>query len=415
LDLPGFLKQFITPIVKVSKGRKTETFFTLPEFQTWLKRVGNNGKGWSVKYYKGLGTSTSAEAKEYFSNLDLHEVEFAKISQDYFEAPAGGKENAWNTIESTGSDLIDMVFRKERVEDRKLWLNHTSKDCFMDYIQASQSGGVKYSEFVNKEFVQFSHYDNERSIPHVIDGFKPSQRKVLYACFKRNLKNEIKVAQLTGYVAEHSAYHHGEVSLQQTIIGLAQNFCGANNINLLTPSGQFGTRRMGGKDAASARYIFTSLEPVARAIFHPDDDELLTYLNDDGSSGIGTGWSSKVCNYNPRDVISNLRLMIAGEEHLPELKPFYAGFTGEVRAFSIQCRDALVRCILIFRFFVDLHADCAREATELYSLRQNRTHQRFDAFHFGTTGWQMDSGLQGIPGEDVPSSRDKSQGKGSCC
>jgi DNA topoisomerase-2 len=154
--------------------------------------------------------------------------------------------------------------------------------------------------------------------------------------------------QLTGYVAEHSAYHHGEASLQQTIVGLAQNFVGSNNVNLLTPSGQFGTRRMGGKDAASPRYIFTCLEPIARIIFHPDDDDLLTYLNDDGASiepefyvpvipmvlvngsdGIGTGYSSAIANYNPREVIANLRRKINGESCVP-MTPFYYGFDGEV-------------------------------------------------------------------------------------
>jgi DNA topoisomerase-2 len=66
-----------------------------------------------------------------------------------------------------------------------------------------------------------------------IDGLKPSQRKVLFSCFLRNLTRDIKVAQLAGYVSEKSAYHHGEASLASTIIGMAQNFVGSNNINLL--------------------------------------------------------------------------------------------------------------------------------------------------------------------------------------
>ena len=77
---------------------------------------------------------------------------------------------------------------------------------------------------------------------------------MLFACFKRKLTSEIKVAQLVGYVSEHASYHHGEKSLQETIIKLAQNYVGSNNINLLFPSGQFGTRLLGGKDAASARH-----------------------------------------------------------------------------------------------------------------------------------------------------------------
>lgn len=101
---------------------------------------------------------------------------------------------------------------------------------------------VPISDFVNKELILFSMADNIRSIPSVADGLKPGQRKILFACFKRNLTKEIKVAQLSGYVSEKTAYHHGEVSLAQTIVGLAQTFVGSNNVNLLDPNGQFGTR-----------------------------------------------------------------------------------------------------------------------------------------------------------------------------
>ncbi len=90
--------------------------------------------------------------------------------------------------------------------------------------------------------MQFSVHDNMRSIPSLIDGLKPSQRKILYGCFKRNLRNEVKVAQLTGYVSEHSCYHHGEMSLSAAIINMAQTYIGSNNLNLLEPIGQFGTR-----------------------------------------------------------------------------------------------------------------------------------------------------------------------------
>ena len=115
--------------------------------------------------------------------------------------------------------------------------------------------------------ILFSIANCARAIPCICDGLKAGQRKILFSCFKRKLKGEIKVAQLSGYVAEHSAYHHGENSLQTTIVAMAQNFVGSNNINLLMPIGQFGTRIMGGSDAASARYIFTSLNPVTRFLF----------------------------------------------------------------------------------------------------------------------------------------------------
>lgn len=92
------------------------------------------------------------------------------------------------------------------------------------------------------------------------------------------------MAQLSAYVAEHSAYHHGEGSLASTIVNLAQDFVGSNNVNLLHPSGQFGTRLQGGKDAASARYIYTRLAALTRHLFNENDDQLLTYLNEEGQS-----------------------------------------------------------------------------------------------------------------------------------
>ncbi len=324
LKIPGFLQQFITPIVKCSKGKEIISFYTIPEYHAW-KESHNDGKGWKIKYYKGLGTSTAQEAKEYFSNLNTHEINFQ-----------------WD---DKADDCIDMAFAKKRVDDRKFWLLSMKPGVHIDYTD-----DITYDRFINHELILFSHADNERSIAHLMDGLKPSQRKVLFSCFKRNLtKQEIKVAQLAGYVSEHSAYHHGEASLTQTIIGMAQNFVGSNNLNLLAPCGQFGTRLMGGKDAASPRYVFTKLEEITRLIFHPDDDNLLEYLDEDGqliepsyyvpvipmalvngSEGIGTGWSSTIPNYNPFEIIQNLRKMIQGDE-VDDMAPWYRGFHGGIQ------------------------------------------------------------------------------------
>ena len=217
-----------------------------------------------------------------------------------------------------------------------------------NYLYQKDTKKINFTEFVNKELVLFSNLDNERSIPSIVDGFKPGQRKVLFACFKRNLQKEIKVAQLAGSVAELSAYHHGEASLMSTIINLAQNFVGSNNLNLLMPIGQFGTRLHGGKDAASPRYIFTNLNSLTRLLFNPKDDPLLDYINDDGqrvepefycpilptvlvngAEGIGTGYSSKLPNYNVKDIIDNLKRLIRKEEPM-RMKPYYKNFRGTI-------------------------------------------------------------------------------------
>ncbi|EKX38687.1 hypothetical protein GUITHDRAFT_158481 [Guillardia theta CCMP2712] len=325
---PGFLQEFATPIVKAKKkggGKNEIAFFTLQEYEEWREQVGDGLGGWTIKYYKGLGTSSSQEAKEYFSNLPLHQMDFA-----------------WEGAED--GEIIDMVFSKKRADDRKQWLLRYEEDLFVDH----NGSEVTYSDFINKELIHFSMMDNMRSIPSLVDGWKPGQRKILYACFKRKLKAEIKVAQLAGYVAEHSAYHHGEQSLAMAIVGMAQNFVGSNNVNVLVPSGQFGTRLQGGADAASPRYIFTYLHPITRFLFHEADDAILKYLNDDGQSiepqfyvpilptvlvngahGIGTGWSTDVPCYNPRDVVSNLKRLLR-QEVMEPMHPWFRGFQGSV-------------------------------------------------------------------------------------
>jgi len=324
LKIPGFLLEFITPIVKVTKKGREISFYTLPEYEQW-KEDTNNGKGWKIKYYKGLGTSNSADAKKYFSDMQHHCKKFSEIDQN-------------------DRKLLDMAFSKKNADKRKDWLKEYTPNIYMD----NSVDKIAINEFINKELIQFSMADVIRSIPSLVDGFKPGQRKILYGCFKRNLTSEIKVAQLTGYIAEHTAYHHGEQSLSTTIVNLAQDFVGSNNISLLVPNGQFGTRLQGGKDAASARYIFTYLSKITRLIFKKSDDNILEYLNDDGqmiepnwyipilpmvlingAEGIGTGYSTNIPNFNPRDVVMNLKRRIRGLDLVP-MHPWYKGFRGKI-------------------------------------------------------------------------------------
>ncbi|KAL3726570.1 hypothetical protein ACJRO7_031468 [Eucalyptus globulus] len=326
LKVPSFLVEFITPIVKAThKNGRELSFYTMPEYESWKESLGGNASGWSIKYYKGLGTSTSKEGKQYFQNLQLHKKDFV-----------------W--VDDQDGDAIELAFSKKKIEARKTWLRQYEPGTYLDQKEKL----IKYSDFVNKELILFSMADLQRSIPSMVDGLKPGQRKILFCSFKRNFIKEAKVAQFSGYVSEHSAYHHGEQSLASTIIGMAQDFVGSNNINLLMPNGQFGTRNLGGKDHASSRYIYTKLSPITRFLFPKDDDNLLNYLNEDGQSieptwympilptvlvngseGIGTGWSSYIPNYNPRDIIANLRRLLNGEMMEP-MDPWYRGFRGTI-------------------------------------------------------------------------------------
>jgi len=326
IKINGFLKEFITPIIKVSKGNRNYSFYTIPEYKNWYESINKNVSGWKIKYYKGLGTSTDKEAQEYFADIERNKIEFEYEDQEDDEA-------------------IELAFVKKKADARKQWLGE------FDYSNALQDVNftkIRYTDFINKEFILYSISDNQRSIPCLCDGLKPSERKILFSCFKRKLKQEIKVAQLCGYIAEHSAYHHGEMSLQTTIVAMAQNYVGSNNINLLMPIGQFGTRNQGGKDHASARYIFTSLNKVTRHLFNENDDELMKFIVEEGqkiepnwylpivpmilvngADGIGTGWSTSVPCFNPREIVENIRNKINKNEFV-EMKPWYKGYTGTI-------------------------------------------------------------------------------------
>lgn len=326
-EIPGFIGFMNTPILKARKGNEELMFYNDGEYEEW--KEDNDYKGWKIKYYKGLGTSTGKEFREYFEKKKIVGFTYNGKSSD---------------------DAVDMVFNKKRANDRKDWLEiDYDRTSYLDTSKPT----IPYEDFINKELIHFSKYDCDRSIPNLMDGLKISLRKILFAAFKKNLTTEIKVAQFSGYVSEHSCYHHGEQSLNQAIKGMAQNFVGSNNINLLVPSGQFGTRLQGGDDSASERYIFTYLNKITRQLFPVADDNILTYLNDDGtpvepifyapiipmvlvngSKGIGTGFSTDIMCYNPIDIISYIQSKLKNESTNIDFIPYYEGFTGTIKKLS---------------------------------------------------------------------------------
>jgi len=321
-----FITSMRTPIVKVSRGSLDYSFYNMLDYRKWLENNGGSS-GYHVKYYKGLGTSTSNEAKEIFKDFQKNYIEYK-----------------YNDLQN--KDLL-LAFKKTQSDDRKLWIKEGTQRN--EVLEISRT--ISIHDFIHKDLIWFSIADNVRSIPNVMDGLKPSQRKVIFSCRKRP-NNEIKVSQLSGYVSSTTSYHHGEQSLMSTIINMTQDFVGSNNMNLLMPIGQFGTRLVGGKDAASPRYIFTKLADVAMKLFHKHDDNLLTYLDDDGLSiepeyylpslpmilingteGIGTGYSTNVPCYNPVDIKTNVLRMIDGyEPH--KMTPWYQGFKGTIEEIS---------------------------------------------------------------------------------
>ena len=325
-EIPGFIGFMNTPILKANKSNQTLMFYNDGEYEEW--KNSNDIKGWKIKYYKGLGTSTGKEFREYFEQKKI----------------VGFEHNG-----KASDDAIDMVFNKKRADDRKEWLEDYDRESYIDTNKPT----VSYEDFISKELIHFSKYDCDRSIPNLMDGLKTSLRKILFAAFKKNLTTEIKVAQFTGYVSEHACYHHGEASLNGAIVGMAQNFVGSNNINLLVPSGQFGTRLQGGNDSASERYIFTLLNKITRKIFNVEDDNILKFLNDDGTQvepifyapiipmilingtkGIGTGFSTDIMSYDPLQVIGYLKSKLSSEVYNLDFVPYYEGFQGTIEKIS---------------------------------------------------------------------------------
>ena len=321
--LPEFIGYMNTPILKATKGTRKEMFYNDGEYEKWKET--NDVNGWKIKYYKGLGTSTGKEFKEYFQNKKLVYFTHSGESCD---------------------DAIDKVFNKKRADDRKDWLAQYDRSLYLD----TNADKVSYEDFVNKEMIHFSKYDCDRSIPNLMDGLKISLRKILFSAFKKNLANEIKVAQFSGYVSENSGYHHGEASLNMAIVGMAQNYTGSNNINLLEPNGQFGTRMQGGKDSASERYIFTQLNKITRYLYSGKDDAILKYNNDDGDmvepvyylpiipmvlvngvKGIGTGFSTEILPYDPLLLIDYISEKLTNKDTSAyKFTPYWNGFNGDV-------------------------------------------------------------------------------------
>lgn len=339
----SYIVSMKTPIARVFRTRvKDLLFYDERRFNSYLRQQTQKVNS---KYYKGLGTTREEDVPDTFG---LKMVEY-KNDQDTFKN-------------------MNKIFHKKYADDRKEWLKEYDPERYeFSLDDQNKVCTMTVSDFLNGEMIKFSHADCARSIPNGIDGMKESQRKILYAVRKRNLKfsgNSLKVAQLSGYTAEHSNYHHGEQNLQDTIIGMASGYPGTNNIPLLYPDGGFGTRLEGGKDAASARYIFTKMEALTEYIFRVEDDPLLEPVNDDGdlvqpehyipiipmilvngcAAGIGTGWSCNIPCYNPLDLVDAIKVWIENEGEVlledpdskqtismfDELIPWYRGFKGEI-------------------------------------------------------------------------------------
>lgn len=326
-----FISSMKIPIIKVIRSRiigkdlNDVEFFTHEAFQK-AKEEERWGKH-EIKYFKGLGTTKHDDVPKIF----------------------GKKMIVFNVDNNTDKNM-EKAFRDEEADERKEWLKlYNPKERTFDLDNPSKILQLDISTFVNEELIKFSIEDCKRSLPHIMDGLKESQRKVIFGLKQWNGKSNMKVAQLGAFVAQKTDYKHGEQNLFDTIIKMAQSFVGSNNISLLEEDGQFGTRLSGGKDAASPRYIFVNEPPIFSKIFRPEDDAILDYTEDgeptfyapvvpliciNGSVGVGTGFSCNIPMFNPSEIIDGIKRWIlmreVDDKYVFKYKPWYKGFKGEI-------------------------------------------------------------------------------------
>lgn len=371
-QVKGFFQTMNTPIIKVYKKSDTKIkhpikFYTLMDYNKWKDELGVSINKWSVDYYKGLGSSSDEEARSEFGDFEKKLLSFAwessgtspiqnanvNVGDDVEKSSVATSdtdkksENDTSDASSRSHAAILLAFSKNMADQRKEWLQQYDKNAVL--VPKEQT--IPYSEFINKEMIHFSNDDVVRSVPSICDGLKPSQRKILFTILElgadRRAKR-IKVSDFGSLVSARTSYVHGPVSLFGAITKMGQNFTGSNNINLLYPDGNFGHRKQGGKDAANERYTHTYMECLTRLIFRKEDDAIYNYLTEEnkvvepevfapiipmvlvnGSDGIGTGYSSSIPCYNPKDIIKNIMQMLDDEEP-SHMKPWYKGFKGKI-------------------------------------------------------------------------------------
>lgn len=332
----GYLEVLLTPILRVWKGdnrnkaKSKVKFYNNSEFLAWKTKT-PDWKKWNIKYYKGLGTSTDPDIEDDYASIRVFSVSKDK------DTPA----------------RLRMAFNDQLAHERKQWMLKWTPE-----LELPMTPSVSVTTFIDKSLIHYSVISVQRNIPSSLDGMKEGQRKVIAAALKkwpRGSGSEVKVIQLQSYTTENFNYHYGDAALNQTIIAMTQDFPGANNLRYFEQHGQFGTRRKGGADAASPRYVYVRPEKWLYEVFRDEDDPLLTYLVDEGqtqepeyylpifpmyaingAAGIATGYSSYVPNHNPTDVCAWLEAKLLGKP-LPTLKPWYKGFKGKI---TIQTRKA---------------------------------------------------------------------------
>lgn len=315
---PKFMKNVIcmnTPILRVGK-----TYY-------YDERTEITTKG-PTKYFKGLGTTERKDIGIIF-----------------------GKKMTEYIVTDKSTLYLDMAFNNSSSAERKVWVQRyqpgLKRRDTIDYNK-DEWNHQTIEDFIEYDLVQYAFDDCYRSIPSVFDGLKESQRKILYAAKKEKFVNDLKITQFAGYVSKDTEYHHGEQNLFSTIIKMAQDYVGSNNVPFFASEAMFGTRLVGGKDASQPRYLHTRLLPTTNLLFPTKDDHLLqTHDNIEpsyfvpilptillnGCKGIGTGWCCDIPCFSVDDVVHNVYRLLEGKAYHP-MTPSYNKFKGSIEYIS---------------------------------------------------------------------------------
>jgi DNA topoisomerase-2 len=335
-----FITAMRTPFVRVMlKSGEEKCFYNLQTFREFQLHSSHLFKG-KPKSFKGLGTSTDANVIDSFGKKLVNFV----------------------LDEKTDISMVQ-AFDNEYADTRKEWiLKYDPGNTMLIEDETAKYVETTFTDFIETQLIIHSVANCDRCLPHIIDGLKEAQRKVLHIMLKEKITpaKAKKISTIVGMVTAATEYHHGEASLVEVTMGMALNFVGSNNIPLLLPEGQYGSRLELGKDGAQSRYLFSALQEITPCIFRSEDADLLKYKQGEdliiepehfypiipmllinGTRGaIGTGFSSSVPAYNPLDVIKCLREWIKCRDRpkgegilisdLPDIQPWYQGFQGTI-------------------------------------------------------------------------------------
>ena len=301
---PDFIRRFASPVlIGRPKRGPVVKFLSVQTFKQWAAANPAAAAACSFQYFKGLGSHNESMGQEYFSNHDQYSVSLlytpradAKTLDQYF-----------------GPSKTCTAVRKELIA------SPASEDA-VDYSQSA----VPLATFLQLEVLPYFREDVLRSLPWM-DGLKRTQRKLLWAV--RTFMAPGKVSKFTELAMEagkRAAYHHGEVSLYGTLVGMAQSHAGSNNINLFLSASIMGSRLNSRDKFTAPRYMTTGLSHIVPFLLRKEDDPVLTYRIDDGDKqvepvvfwpvvpldllngclGIGTGWNTCVMPYHISDVVA---------------------------------------------------------------------------------------------------------------